>query len=269
VRALASFPPGPSQRSCPVPSCPVPTCGWGLGHEFRGSPSYQKFVTRPNPWYFPLATSDTTRLPGILFSSRRVSRRAAAIMKVSGPDFWPREVERRALNRRAQRSQRGGVTECVSLCDLCDLLLIAFVPDSGKCPDRILDPQTSCACLVPSCLGGELRSVSPSPVPSKKVSGPDFDRPSQLAEAAGDLFLPSEKGSPPRRGRNFRPRRGSLSPARGSRRTFSARRSLGAHRSTPDESLLSLFSEKTPIHSRSVFYARSTFSEAPQGAALP
>ena len=114
--------------------------------------------------------------------------------------------------------------------------------------------------MVPSCLGGELRSVSPSPVPSKKVSGPDFDRPSQLAEAAGDLFLPSEKGSPPRRG--------SLSPARGSRRTFSARRSLGAHRSTPDESLLSLFSEKTPIHSRSVFYARSTFSEAPQGAAL-
>jgi hypothetical protein len=54
--------------SCPVPICPVPTPDRGLGHEFRGSPSYQKFVTRPNPWYFPLATSDTTRLPEILFS---------------------------------------------------------------------------------------------------------------------------------------------------------------------------------------------------------
>jgi hypothetical protein len=32
-----------------------PTCDWGLGHEFRGSSSYQKFVTRPNPWCFPLA----------------------------------------------------------------------------------------------------------------------------------------------------------------------------------------------------------------------
>jgi hypothetical protein len=31
--------------------------------------------------------------------------------------------------------QRGGVTGCVPLCDLCDLTLIAFVPDSEKCPD--------------------------------------------------------------------------------------------------------------------------------------
>jgi hypothetical protein len=48
--------------------------------------------------------------PGKSSFSRRetLSRRAAAITKVSGPDLLaPHEVERRTLNRRAQRSQRG------------------------------------------------------------------------------------------------------------------------------------------------------------------
>jgi hypothetical protein len=45
-----------------MPINPAPAFGLGMV-------AYdQKFVTRPNPWYFPLATSDTTRLPGI-FSS--------------------------------------------------------------------------------------------------------------------------------------------------------------------------------------------------------
>jgi len=36
---------------------PRPDLRGGLGHEFRGSPTYQEFVTRPNPWYFYLVHS--------------------------------------------------------------------------------------------------------------------------------------------------------------------------------------------------------------------
>jgi len=52
----------PSQS---VPSRPL-IGGWVTN--FAGHLPIKKFVTRPNPWYFPLATSDRTRPPGILFS---------------------------------------------------------------------------------------------------------------------------------------------------------------------------------------------------------
>jgi len=92
-----------------VPSClcgepprsfvPRPDPRWGLGHEFRGSSSYQKFVTRPLVFspsrdcrgsFLPIVKKDPHHRRGSLFRSRRGSfPRRAAINKVSGPDFEP------------------------------------------------------------------------------------------------------------------------------------------------------------------------------------
>jgi len=133
------------------------------------------------------------------------------------------------LNHQVTKTTKDQDGECLTWCPWClcgsttlrksSLLplgrpvhtnLLASPVPSKKCPD--LSSVRYFPSPIPMGEGqgeGRVRRLS-SFVPSKKVSGPEFDRPSQLAEAAGDLSLLLKRGSPPRRVRNFRPRRGSF-----------------------------------------------------------
>jgi hypothetical protein len=63
----------------------------GLGHQFRGSSSYQKFVTRPNPWCFYLARVHAHSFPRTPTWLRilPVRRRAPRFPRQHEPYFQP------------------------------------------------------------------------------------------------------------------------------------------------------------------------------------